>query len=67
MIHLVTVHSKGYRMVNPKTGERKFWPEMFLMGLEVSFSDDFCISESQIFLPRGFKVLDFFSAWSSGV
>ena len=30
------------------------------MGLEVSFSDDFCISESQIFLPRGFKVLDFF-------
>ena len=26
------------------------------MGLEVSFSDDFCISESQIFLPRGFKV-----------
>ena len=36
----------------------KFWPsleisEMFLMGLEVLFSSDFYVSESQIFFANG--------------
>ena len=46
-------------------GLGKVWPDLeiseaFLMGLEISFSGDFCISESEISFADG-------SIWSSGV
>ena len=34
--------------------------EVFLMGFEVSFSSDFCVLESQTFLPTDLGVSDFF-------
>ena len=46
-------HIKAYRMILSE----KFWSDLkiseaFLMGLEVSFSGEFCDSESRIFCPR---------------
>ena len=34
--------------------------EVFLMGFEVSFLSDFCVLESQTFLPPDLGVSDFF-------
>ena len=49
-------------------GLGKFWPDLeiseaFLTGLEVSFSSDFCVSESRIclfFFPFGLQKSKFF-------
>ena len=42
----------------------KFWPDLeileaFLMGLEVSFSGDFCVSDLSLFFPYGLKEFNF--------
>ena len=63
---------RGTERYLKNAGLGKFRPalkmlEALVIGLEVSFSGDFCVSQSRSFLPTGLRVSDmwfFLSVWS---